>query len=54
MLVRELILELERVVAEHPQMGLAEVTTEGCDCDGDVETVEVRSNDVYLRRGPRE
>jgi hypothetical protein len=50
MLVRELILELEAILKDHPQMGMAEVTTEGCDCDGDVGRIEVRDDDVYLRR----
>ena len=54
MLVRELILELEAILKDHPEMGMAQVTTEGCDCDGDVGKVEIRSesdgSDVYLRR----
>lgn len=46
--VKELIAELEKI----EDWGL-EVTTAGCDCDGNVASVEVREDmkDVYLNRG---
>ena len=56
MLVRELILELEAILKDHPEMGVAEVVTEGCDCNGNVGSVSIQQeldesgHYVYLMR----
>jgi len=41
MKARELIVRLSELLDERPELATAEVTTEGCDCDGDVGTVSV-------------
>lgn len=41
MTAQELLQRLQEIVAEDPTAAELEVETEGCDCFGDVQTVEI-------------
>lgn len=56
MTVRTLIEQLQAIVARNSAIAQYEVTTEGCDCNGDVEKIETfhgfesGGSHVFLRR----